>query len=90
MAFGWIGAATALGLRLSKANTWQVTWPSLAFLTLVQMPAKAARGRLSSRANQIGTFLPSGVVSYSLKDVKGTRLGCPRSATDASAGTSRS
>ena len=50
--------------------------PSLAFLTdvqLVQMPANAASGRLSSRANQTGTFLPSGPVSYSEKDVNGTR-----------------
>src|SRR4051812_35845692 len=36
-----------------------VTSPSLAFLTLVQFvqrPAKATRGRFSSRANQTGTF----------------------------------
>src|SRR6202030_1767782 len=34
----------------------------------VQRPAKASRGRLSSGANQTGTFLPS-IVSYSENDV---------------------
>jgi hypothetical protein len=36
------------------------------------MPAKAASGRLSPKANQTGIFLPSGVVSYSENDVNGT------------------
>lgn len=52
-----------------------VTSPSLAFRTdfqFVQMPAKQARGRSSPRANQTGTFLPSGPVSYSENEVNGT------------------
>ena len=39
------------------------------------MPANTARGLLSSRANQVGTFMPS-IVSYSLKLVTGTRQRC--------------
>lgn len=39
---------------------------------LVQRPAKASRGRLSSGANQTGVFLPS-TRSYSLNEVNGTR-----------------
>lgn len=50
-----------------------MTSPSLAFRTqvrLVQMPAKAASGRLSLRTNHM--FPPSALWN-SLKDVKGTR-----------------
>ena len=57
-----------------------MTSPSLAFLTdvqLVQIPAKAASGRLSSKANQTGIFFLSGVVSYSENDVNGTRQRFP-------------
>src|SRR5665811_1796986 len=52
-----------------------VTSPSLTFRTLVQFvhrPAKHISGRLSSAANQTGTFLPS-MVSYSENDVNGAR-----------------
>ena len=50
----------------------------LAFLDLptevqrVQMPAKNASGRLSSKANQTGGRVPSGRASFSEKLVKGT------------------
>jgi hypothetical protein len=40
----------------------------------VQIPAKKARGLVSSNANQKGGFLPSGNVSFSLKLVNGTML----------------
>jgi hypothetical protein len=40
------------------------------------MPAKKARGRVSSNANQTGGFLPSGNVSFSLKLVNGTTQRC--------------
>src|SRR5258708_27183885 len=52
--------------------------PSFALRTdvqFVQRPAKASRGRLSSRANHTGTFLPS-IVSYSEKEVNGARHRC--------------
>jgi hypothetical protein len=54
----------------------------LAFLDLpdgspaVQIPAKKARGLVSSNANQTGGFLPSGNVSFSLKLVNGTTQRC--------------
>src|SRR4051812_10262026 len=70
-----------LGSQVRNANRSQVTSPSASLRTLVQpvqIPAKNAKGRLSSNANQAGAFLPSGRVSISLKLVKGTRhrLGC--------------
>src|SRR6185503_4507300 len=45
----------------------------------LQMPAKNANGRLSSKANQTGGFLPSGKVSFSEKLANGTthRLSTP-------------
>ncbi len=52
-----------------------VTSPYLAFRTevqFVQIPAKQASGRSSSRANHTGTFFPPGPASYSENDVKGT------------------
>jgi hypothetical protein len=52
-----------------------VVSPSLTLRTdvhRVQMPAKNARGLLSSRANQTGGFVPSGSASFSEKLLKGT------------------
>src|SRR4051794_19997234 len=62
-------------IRLSGQEAVEIAWPSFSLRTLVQLvhrPAKQSRGRLSSEANQTGTFLPS-TVSYSLNDVNGTR-----------------
>src|SRR3712207_2512839 len=70
-----MAATVLLASVVRKPNRSQVTSPSFSFLTqvqFVQIPAKKSNGRLSSAANQTGTFLPSGVVSYSEKLVKGT------------------
>src|SRR5919112_968369 len=74
-----MGPTTPLASVVRKANRSAFTSPSLTFrvdVQLVQVPAKNRRGRSSSAANQTGTFLPSAVVSYSLKLVKGTRQRC--------------
>ena len=82
MALAWIGATTAFGSVVRKANRSLVVSPSLTFRTdvqRVQMPAKKASGRLSSSANQTGGREPSGWSSFSAKLVKGTthRLSTP-------------
>jgi hypothetical protein len=66
--------AADLGVRsqVRKAKTSAVISPSFALRTdvqFVQRPAKASRGRLSSRANHTGTFLPS-MVSHSEEILK--------------------
>src|SRR5688500_965077 len=74
-----VGPTTPLASVVRKANRFALTSPSLTFrvdVQLVQIPAKNRRGRSSPAANQTGTFLPSAVVSYSLKLVKGTRQWC--------------
>jgi hypothetical protein len=71
IALGWIAPTSAFGSVVRNAKMSFVVSPSLTFRTDVQlahMPAKASRGRLSSGANQTGTFLPS-IVSYSENDV---------------------
>jgi hypothetical protein len=60
---------------MSMAKMSAVISPSLALRTLVQLvqrPAKHNRGRLSSSANQTGTFRPS-MVSYSENELNDTR-----------------
>src|ERR1700685_4585265 len=77
-----MGAMIALGSVVRKAKRSFVVWPSLTLRTdvqRVQMPAKKASGRLSSRANQTGGREPSGCNSFSAKLVNGTthRLSTP-------------
>src|SRR4051812_42523455 len=76
MAFGWIGATTAFASQVKKPNRLCSPSAGLALVPRVpvqvqQIPAKAASGRLSSSANQVGVL--RGLVSaYSQKDVNGT------------------
>ena len=59
IALGWMAPTSVFGSVVRNANRSLVVSPSLAFRTdvqLVQMPAKQARGRLSSRANQMSPF----------------------------------
>ena len=75
IAFGCTRPTSEFGSVVRNAKMSAVTSPSFAFRTLVQLvhsPAKHSSGRLSSEANQTGTFLPS-MVSYSENDVNGTR-----------------
>src|SRR5271166_2538608 len=77
-----MGATIAFGSVVRKAKRSFVVSPSLTFRTevqRVQMPAKNASGRLSSRANQTGGREPSGRISFSAKLLKGTthRLSTP-------------
>jgi hypothetical protein len=67
MAFGWIGATTAFGSVVRNANRSFVVFRSFTFRTEVQhvqMPAKNASGRLSSRANQPGGREPSAATVF--------------------------
>ena len=82
MALAWIGATTAFGSVVKKANRSFVVWPYFTFRTdvhVVQIPAKTASGRLSSSANYTGGREPSGWSSFSAKLVNGTtqRLSTP-------------
>jgi hypothetical protein len=67
------------GVRLSRQEAEQIgghfAFPDLpdGHVQRVQMPAKSASGRSSSKANQIGCFDPPGDSSFSEKLVKGTR-----------------
>src|SRR5450755_1785612 len=57
IAFGWTAPTSAFGSVVRNAKMSLVVSPSLTFRTdvqLVQMPAKNASGRLSSRANHTG------------------------------------
>src|SRR5580698_761522 len=66
-----------LVVRNPKASF--VVSPSFTFRTdvqLLQIPAKKASGRVSSRANQTGGFFPSGRLSGSEKLVNGTTQRC--------------
>src|SRR3984885_3166170 len=79
IAFGWIAPTSAFGSVVKNANMSFVVSPSFTFRTdvqLVQMPAKQARGRDSSNANQIS---PPSALLNSLKEVNGTtqRLSAP-------------
>src|SRR3954470_23355509 len=63
---------SALGSVVRKAKRSLLVSPSLTFLTdvqLVQMPAKQARGRVSSSANQMS---PPSTLLNSLKELNGT------------------
>src|SRR3954469_22560490 len=63
---------SALGSVVRKAKRSLLVSPSLTFRTevqLVQMPAKQARGRVSSSANQIS---PPSALLNSLNELKGT------------------
>src|SRR4051812_14310186 len=67
------------GSVVRKAKRSLVVSPSLTFRTelqRVQIPAKQANGRLSSKANQTGGRVPSGKTSCSEKLVKGTTQRC--------------
>src|SRR5580698_5984443 len=68
-----------LDLVVRNPKTSLVVSPSFTFRTdvqLVQIPAKKASGRVSSRANQTGGFVPSGRCSFSEKLVNGTTQRC--------------
>src|SRR5271166_2599350 len=70
-----MGATIPFGSVVRKANRSFVVSPSLTFRTevqRVQIPAKNASGRDSSRANQTGGREPSGRISFSAKLVNGT------------------
>src|ERR1700692_3350388 len=69
-------ATSAFGSVVRNAYKSLVVSPSLTFRTevqLVQMPAKQARGRVSSRANQMS---PPSVLLNSLKLLNGTTQRC--------------
>jgi hypothetical protein len=74
--FSWIGADFDIRIGGQKTEQLMLAFDRIFFVPrapvhVVQMPAKNASGRLSSRANQLGIFL--GFVSaYSQNDVKGT------------------
>src|SRR3954468_22271974 len=79
IAFGWMAPTSALGSVVRNAKMSLVVSPSLTFRTdvqLVQMPAKQARGRVSSSANQMS---PPSALLNSLKELNGTtqRLSVP-------------
>src|SRR5258708_570108 len=72
IAFGWMAPTSAFGSVVRNAKRSLVVSPSLTFPTdvqLVQMPAKQARGRVSSRANQMS---PPSALLNSLKLLNGT------------------
>ncbi len=76
MAFGWIAATSLFGSVVRKANRSLVDSPSFTFRTDfhcgVQILAKKASDRVSSKANHTGGREPSGNTSFSEKLVKGT------------------
>src|SRR5580693_1036715 len=75
IAFGWIAATSLFGSVVRNAKISFVVSPSFTFRTevqRVQMPAKKANGRVSSKANQTGGREPSGSTSFSEKLVQGT------------------
>src|ERR1700694_2835750 len=79
IAFGWMAPTSAFGSVVRKAKMSLVVSPSLTLRTdvqLVQMPAKQARGRVSSKANQMS---PPSALLNSLKELNGTtqRLWAP-------------
>src|SRR5258705_11244250 len=72
IAFGWMAPTSAFGSVVRNAKMSLVVSPSFTFRTdvqLVQMPAKQARGRVSSSANQIS---PPSALLNSLKLLNGT------------------
>src|SRR6202040_2831218 len=74
IAFGWIAPTSLFGSVVRNAKISFVVSPSLTVRTevqRVQMPAKKAKGRVSSKANQTGGCVPSGSISFSEKLVKG-------------------
>ena len=75
MAFGCTAPTSQFGSVVRKANSSQATSPSATFRVQVQgvqMPAKKAKGRLSSSANHTGKLRPSGTRVGSENEVKGT------------------
>src|SRR6202047_167972 len=75
IAFGWIAATSLFGSVVRNAKTSFVVSPSFTFRTevqRVQMPAKKANGRVSSKANHTVGREPSGSASFSEKLVQGT------------------
>ena len=67
-----MGRATRFPAKRDFANRSLVVLPSLTFRTevqRVQIPAKKASGRLSSKANHTGGREPSGMTSFSANDV---------------------
>lgn len=76
MALGWIGATTSFGSVVRNPNKSLCVSPSFTFRTevqRVQIPAKQARGRDSSKAKQLS---PPAALLNSLKDVNGTAHRC--------------
>src|SRR5580693_835837 len=74
IAFGWITPTSLFGSVVRNAKMSFVVSPSFTFRTevqRVQMPAKKANGRVSSKANQTGGRVPSGSTSFSEKLVHG-------------------
>ena len=75
IALGGIAPTSRFGSVVRNANSSHATSPSATFrvhVQPVQMPAKKASGRLSSKANHTGTLRPSGSLVGSLKEVNGT------------------
>src|SRR4029077_2621886 len=75
IAFGWIAPTSLFGTVVRNAKMSLVVSPSFTFRTevqRVQMPAKKANGRVSSKANQTAGREPSGRTLFSEKLVQGT------------------
>src|SRR5450759_1743227 len=82
IAFGLIAPTSLFGSVVRNAKISFVVSSSFTFRTevqRVQMPAKKANGRVSSKANQTGGWVPFDSASFSEKLVKGTtqRLSTP-------------
>src|SRR5208337_264882 len=78
IAFGWIAPTSLFGSVVRNAKISFVVSPSFTFRTevqRVQMPAKKANGRVSSKANQTGGREPSGRTSSLRNSSKGPRSG---------------
>jgi hypothetical protein len=71
IAFRWTRPTSAFGSQVRNAKMSVV----IAFLRLAYAGPVGPEAGLSSWANHTGTFLPS-MVSYSLKEVNGTRQRC--------------
>ena len=77
IALEWMAPTTLFGSLVRNAKMSFVVSPSFTFRTevqRVQMPAKKASGRVSSKANQTGGCVPSGSASFSEKLVRGFHI----------------
>jgi hypothetical protein len=88
IAFGWIAPTSLFGSVVRNAKMSFVVSPSFSFRTevqRVQIPAKKASGRISSKANQTVGREPSGSTSFSEKLVQAPRSGSRSRASAANA-----